>query len=99
MSEKTLFAESIYIDPANCDSQVSYKINRTSYGDPERPGINASVLLSDCSRRIEWYFNGDDEYIEKIDRAIDLLNVFRDLLASEVKKLNRQNKSTENGGQ
>lgn len=66
MSDTTLFHDSAYIDPTECDSQVSYKINLTE--DEQKDGsikkrINAYILLSDCSRKIDWYFGNEERYL------------------------------------
>jgi hypothetical protein len=62
---------SAYIDPLDCDSTVSYKVI-------DRPGrTTGSVQLADCSRKIEWYFNGDENPVKKIDKAIEMLEEFR----------------------
>lgn len=67
---KLVASNSIYIDPLNCDSTISYKVvdgPRSTWGN---------VQLADCNRKIEWYF-GTDEPIEKIDNAIKVLEEFR----------------------
>jgi hypothetical protein len=91
MSDINLLSDAIYIDPTNCDSQVSYKINYVEYGEgaDKKKSLNASVLLSDCSRRIDWYFNGDEDSLEKIDKAIGMLNVFRRNLKAQIHLLKK----------
>lgn len=69
---KLISSNSAYIDPLYCDSTVSYKII-----DGLR--VWGSVELSDCSQKIEWYF-GNDRPVEKVERAIKLLEEFRDEL-------------------
>lgn len=63
-------AVSTYIDPLGCDSTVSYKVVSHRY-------LSGSVQLSDCSRKIEWYFSGDKSSLTKIDKAIEALQAFR----------------------
>ena len=91
MSEVNVLSESIYIDPAGCDSQISYKINKYTYGEgaDAKATINASVLLSDCSRRIDWYFNAKEDSLEKIDKAIGILNAFRRNLKAQIHQLKK----------
>ena len=69
---KVIATNSAYLDPLYCDSTISYKII-----DGSR--VWGSAQLADCSRKIEWYFN-DKEPIEKIERAISMLEQFRDEL-------------------
>lgn len=86
MSEdRTLAHDSIYIDPASCDSQISYKINLQTYKGKQN--LNASVLLSDCSRRIDWYFGHEESSLAKLDKAIKFLNTFRRKLKAEINNL------------
>ena len=87
MADTTIVSEAIYIDPAGCNSQVSFKINRTDYQG--RMALEATVLLSDCSRRIDWYFNHEPDSLKKIDRAIEMLKKFKRHLAAESKKIER----------
>lgn len=71
---KVVASNSTYIDPLNCDSTVSYKIIKR--GSSRAWG---SVQLSDCTRKIEWYF-GNDQPVDKINNAIAVLEEFRDAL-------------------
>lgn len=92
MSQVTLFHDAAYIDPTDCDSQVSYKINLNEYKHDDgtvKKSINATVLLSDCSRRIDWYFGETDQSLEKIEKAIEMLSAFRRLLRQESRKLKK----------
>lgn len=63
-------AASTYIDPADCDSTISYKVVRGSR-------LWGSVQLSDCNRKIDWFFRNDKTSLSKIDRAIEALQAFR----------------------
>lgn len=86
---KVIAIDSVYIDPIDCDSQVSYKIIEnvfTSKSDNVEKSVSATILISDCNRRIDWYFAADQSDLDKIDTAIRVLNDFRKLLAVEVKK-------------
>jgi hypothetical protein len=63
---------STYIDPLDCDSIISHKVvtrgTRSLYG---------SVQLSDCNRKIEWYFGNSKSAVAKVDKAIEALQAFR----------------------
>jgi hypothetical protein len=68
----------IWIDPENCGSNIGYHIHVDEYEPKDKPveySTNATVVLSDCNRKIEWVFNGDK--VEKIDLAIAMLVEFR----------------------
>ena len=82
-----IISESIYIDPQDCDSQISFKINRVTYHQGKEKNLTASVLLSDCTRRIDWYFNQEPDSIKKLDRAINMLQKFKRHLVAESKKI------------
>lgn len=74
---KLVAAQSAYLDPLHCDSQIAYKVVEGARG------IWGSVQLSDCQHKLEWYFNttaASDK--TKIDKAIDMLTEFRTLLQS-----------------
>lgn len=88
MPSKVVVAEATYIDPADCDSLVAYKIVWESYDSELPPTLRATVTLTDCSRSIDWYFgNGDTKRaIEKIDTAIRALTAFKKKFAVELKK-------------
>lgn len=61
----------VAIDPTDCGSTVAYSITGRC-----RRGLSATVDLADCTRKIQWYFYGDDE-TKKIDAAIAMLEEFR----------------------
>lgn len=92
MSDTILFHDAAYIDPTDCDSQVSYKIKIEEYKKEDgtiKKNISASVLLSDCSRRIDWYFSDSEGSLEKIEKAIEMLSIFRRLLRQESRKIKK----------
>jgi hypothetical protein len=69
---------SIFIDPENCGSSVGYYIYIDEYSPKDKPtrhSITASVVLADCSHRIDWTFGAGN--LEKIDAAIHMLQEFR----------------------
>lgn len=89
--KKVHAAESVYIDPADCDSKVSYKITGDSEDEGER--VSATVQLSDCNRTIDWYFNARNENsISKIDNAIKALTQFRKAYSVALTAHNREQK-------
>lgn len=72
-TRKVIASASAYIDPLNCESTVSYKVIDAS------TRVWGSIQLADCTRKIEWYF-GDDISIDKISKAITMLNDFKEAL-------------------
>jgi hypothetical protein len=76
MTKRKLYADEIsHIDPLGCGSTVGYVV-----GKGRRAGIFGEVHLSDCDRKIQWYFSNDTEYVMKIDKAIAILIRFREEL-------------------
>ena len=71
-------ASSVYLDPASCDSTISYKVVADRY-------LYGSIQLADCSRKIEWYFGGKRDS-KKIDAAIEALQAFRTAFTEALKK-------------
>jgi hypothetical protein len=64
-------ADSVYIDPIDCDSTVSYKVvGHKSY-------LEAAVTLADCSHKIQWNFSNTEDALGKVDLAIGMLTAFR----------------------
>lgn len=61
-----------YLDPIGCDSFIGYNIVRTRRGR-----FHATVDLGDCNRKIQWFFGKENTSLEKIDRAIAVLDQFR----------------------
>lgn len=70
-TRKLLASDIAMIDPLDCGSTVGYAITRS------RHGMSAEVELSDCNRKINWYFADDASAVIKIDRALALLTDFR----------------------
>jgi hypothetical protein len=73
---KVLAHSSVYIDPADCDSKVSYKIIQREDSESGKTYISSTIGLADCSRTISWYF-ADKDGLEKIDAALAQLKAFR----------------------
>jgi len=85
MAKRKLIASEIaYLDPVDCGSTVGYTLIWDRLGH-----IEGTVDLSDCNRHIQWYFyKGNKNSMEKIDKAISVLQNFRRhlLLAKKKKK-------------
>lgn len=73
MDNDVVASRTEFIDPADCDSIVGYKIVSS-----KRPW--GQVTLTDCNRKIDWYFHEEETSNSKIDKAIDILIEFRDKL-------------------
>lgn len=69
-----------YIDPACCDSTVGFTIIKG------RRGMRGNVDLTDCNRKIQWYFSNDIDSVRKIDKAISILQSFRTTFVGARKK-------------
>ena len=85
----------IFIDPENCGSSVGYYLGISEYTDKKAGktthSIFANVVLTDCTRRIDWSFN-DNDGLSKIDAAIKLLQEFRKKYADTEKMVKQLNK-------
>ena len=84
MTKRKLYASGIaYLDPLDCGSSIGYVVCRG------RRGLYGDVHLTDCDRKIAWYFSKDAKSIAKIDKAIEILNQFREefVKASRRRKL------------
>ena len=68
---KVYAAEATYLDPADCGSIVAYEIH-----EHRSRGFSAMIDLSDCSRKIQWYFS-EPTGVRKIDKALQVLQNFR----------------------
>lgn len=68
----------VFIDPENCGSSIGYYIHIDEYAPKDKPiqySIAATVVLADCSHKLDWTFGDDAE--DKIDAAFDMLKEFR----------------------
>ena len=84
----------VFIDPENCGSSVGYYITTGEYRPKDRPiehTVSATVVLTDCSHKIDWAFSNGD--CEKIDAAIAMLQEFRSKFAMVTKQVERLNKA------
>jgi hypothetical protein len=79
-NRKTMITQqnNVFIDPQNCGSSVGYYIAVDEYKPKDKStiySVRASVVLTDCSHKIDWCFSADS--VEKIDNAISMLQEFR----------------------
>ena len=71
LTRKLLANDIVMLDPYDCGSTVGYTITRS------RHGLSGEIELTDCTRKIVWYFADNDHCSDKIDRAIKMLTDFR----------------------
>lgn len=84
---------SVFIDPESCGSSVGYYLHTTDYTDKAGKttyDIAATVVLADCSHKIDWSFGKDD--VQKIDAAIGMLQEFRKKYVQVSKMVENLNK-------
>jgi hypothetical protein len=85
---------SVFIDPENCGSSIGYYITIEEYTPKDKPtqhNLRATVVLADCTHKIDWSF-GDEEGVEKIDEAIRMLQEFRKQYVETLKLTKKLNK-------
>ena len=87
----------VFIDPENCGSSVGYYITVNEYTPKDKPkpieySISATVVLTDCTHKLDWSFIEEDS-IDKIDSAIAMLQEFRKKYIEVEKLVKRLNKS------
>ena len=78
MRRLLISTDSAYIDPIGCDSTISYKVVKGKR-------LSGNVQLADCNRKIDWYFHNDKTALSKIDKAIEMLEAFREEFAKAQK--------------
>lgn len=70
---------SVFIDPESCGSSVGYYLYSSEYtpakGGPTEYSISGTVVLADCSHKIDWSFVEGD--VGKINAAIAMLIEFK----------------------
>jgi hypothetical protein len=69
---------SVFIDAENCGSSVGYYINVEEHTHKDKSTVYsmfATVVLADCSHKIDWSFSEDN--VDKIDAAIAMFQEFR----------------------
>jgi hypothetical protein len=84
---KIYASQAAFIDPGACDSTIAYTVTA-------RRRLVGSINLSDCNRKIVWWFDNDDLSTKKIDKALEMLQNFRRdfLLARQQYKKKRNRK-------
>jgi hypothetical protein len=87
----------VFIDPENCWSNIGYYITTSEYtsskaGSKTVYSLSGSVVLTDCSHKIDWCFSASDGNLEKIDTAIAMLQEFRKKYADTLKVIEKLNK-------
>ena len=84
----------VFIDPENCGSGIGYYLTINEYTPKDKPtnySLGATIVLSDCTHKIDWGFS-DDTTVEKVDVVISMLQEFRKKYVEAekmVEKLNR----------
>jgi hypothetical protein len=88
----------VFIDPNDCGSSIGYHIKINEYTPKDKPieySISATVVLADCSHKIDWNFNEDAEEgdaIEKIEAAVSMLQEFKKKFIETQKLVSKLNK-------
>ena len=89
---------SVFIDPENCGSSVGYYItideHHNTKEDKTEYSLSATVVLTDCSHKIDWGFSSRVETVDtcKIDAAIGMLQEFRKKCVETTKLVAKLNK-------
>ena len=87
---------SVFIDPKNCGSNVGYYIVTCECKRKDKPttySFCGTVVLTNCSHKIDWTFGGDyNGGVEKIDKAISMLQEFRNKYLETEKSIAKLNK-------
>jgi hypothetical protein len=82
---KLIASDIVMLDPMDCGSDVAYVVGLNRYGK-----VYGDISLSDCNRKITWYFDKND--IAKIDKAVAILQSFRKIYSAAVSKRTRRKK-------
>lgn len=78
--KRKLYAEGVVqLDPMDCGSSIAYAVVRGRRGH-----LTGDLDLSDCNRKIHWYFDRTD--LPKIDRVINILTEFRAAFAKATRR-------------
>ena len=82
--KRTTVASKIdFLSPTDCDSTVAYKIILGRYHE----GV---MSLTDCERKIGWYFRLDKDGLAKIDKVLEIVTAFRADFIAACKRKNRR---------
>jgi hypothetical protein len=88
----------VFLNPSDCGSSVGYYINIYEYTPKDKPtvySISATLVLADCSHKIDWGFSegdNDNEGIEKIEAAISMFQEFKKKYIETQKLVSKLNK-------
>ena len=85
----------VFIDPENCGSSIGYYITINEHTPKDKPtvySLSATVVLADCSHKIDWGFIEDTTTVEKVDAAISMLREFRKKYIDANKMVNKLNR-------
>lgn len=90
------YQNNVFIDPESCGSSVGYYISTSEYAPKDKPikySVGASVVLADCSHKIDWAFSGPEGGdVEKINAAISMLQEFKKKFLEVSKVVEKLNK-------
>ena len=78
---KVYAAHAEYLDPIGCGSMIGFTITK-------RRRLYGEMDLSDCNRKINWYFENSLDGVKKIDKAIEILSMFKNEFV-EARRKNR----------
>lgn len=86
----------VFVDPEHCGSGIGYYLNISEYEDKKagktKYSLNATIVFSDCSHKIDWMFGEHDGSIDKVDAAIKILQEFRKKYSETEKHVKLLNK-------
>ena len=83
----------VFIDPEECGSSVGYYITTQEYTPKDKPpvySVSATVVLADCSHKIDWGFTTGR--VDKIDAVISMFQEFRKKFVETEKLVEKLNK-------
>lgn len=83
----------VFLDPENSGSSVGYYLTISDHTPKDKKTIyslSATVVLTDCSHKIDWGFS--EEHVAKIDAAIHILQEFRKKYVEAEKMVLKLNK-------
>jgi hypothetical protein len=95
MKTKVFKAEIEFIDPLSCGSVIGYKVSIQKSPYNSLTCVYGTIELGDCTRRISWEINSDDEgkdSIRKLNNAIRILTNARNAVVCANKVATTANK-------
>lgn len=78
----------VMIDPLDCGSTIGYSVRQEYH-------FSGEVHISDCNRKIVWYFNNKPSAVVKIDKAIKMLTEFKKEFVKYQKQYNKEHPKKE----